>query len=68
MCDNYTDIFHCRDERRRLAALEMWIWKRKIDWTDHKTYVEVLEMLGETKAIMTTIIVVIRKRTGLVTC
>jgi len=43
-----------KDEKRRIDALEMWIWRRmeKIAWTDLKTNVEVLEMLEEKLSIV----------------
>jgi len=47
-----------KDEKRRLDALEMKIWRRmeKIAWTDHKTNVEMLEILEEKLSIVKTIV------------
>jgi len=47
-----------KNEKRRPDALEMWILRRikKIAWTDRKTNVEVLEMLGEKQVIVKTIV------------
>jgi len=50
------DMDTSKNERRRLDALEMWICRKmeKIAWTDRKTNLEVLEMLGEKQSIVET--------------
>ena len=47
-----------KEDRRQLEALEMWIWrkKNKISWTEKKSNVEVLEMMGERRKLMETIV------------
>ena len=39
---------------KRLEAMEMWLWRRmmKIPWTERKSNVEVLEMVGERRELM----------------
>ena len=46
------------EERRRVEALEMWIWRRmnKIKWTDQKTNDEVLEKIGKRRKILDVIV------------
>src|SRR5215510_850181 len=45
-------------EKTRLEAFEMWIWRRmaKVSWKDKKTNDEVLQMMGESRRLMQTIL------------
>ena len=47
-----------KDEIQRLNALEMWIWRRmeRVSWKDRKTNEEVLDMVGEKRSIVETIV------------
>ena len=47
-----------KDEIQRLNALEMWIWHRmeRVSWKDRKTNEEVLDMVGEKRSIVETIV------------
>lgn len=46
-----------KEERKRLLAFEMWTWRKlaKVNWSDRKTNVEVLEMVGEERILIETI-------------
>src|SRR5215470_8220200 len=43
-----------KEEKRRLEAFEMWIWRRmaKVSWMDRKTNEEVLKMVGEERKLL----------------
>ena len=45
-------------EKTRLEFFEMWIWRRmaKVSWKDKKTNDEVLQMMGESRRLMQTIL------------
>jgi hypothetical protein len=45
------------EDIKRLEASEKWIWRRmeRISWTEHIMNEEVLQMVGEERAIITTI-------------
>ena len=47
-----------KDEIQRLNALEMWLWRRmeRVSWKDRKTNEEVLDMVGEKRSIVETIV------------
>ena len=47
-----------KDEIQRLNALEMWIWRRmeRVSWKDRKTNEEVMDMVGEKRSIVETIV------------
>jgi hypothetical protein len=47
-----------KEEMRRLDSLEMWLWRRmeKISWTEKKTDVVVLEMVGEKRHLVDLIV------------
>jgi len=45
-------------EKSRLEAFEMWIWRRmaRVSWKDKKTNEEVLQMVGERRRLLQTIL------------
>jgi len=47
-----------KDEIQRLNALEMWIWRRmeKVSYKDRKTNEEVLDIVGEKRSLIKTIV------------
>jgi hypothetical protein len=47
-----------KEEVRRLNALEMWLWRRmeKISWTEKKSNDEVLQIVGEERKMVETVI------------
>src|SRR5579863_120853 len=47
-----------KHEIQRLNALEMWIWRRmeKVSYKDRKTNEEVLDMVGEKRSLLETIV------------
>ena len=47
-----------KEDMRRLNALEMWLWRRmeKVSYKDRKTNESVLEMVGEGRKLVDTIV------------
>jgi hypothetical protein len=47
-----------KEDVRRLDALEMWLWRRmeKVSWKEKKTNIEVLEIVGEKRILVDTIV------------
>ena len=47
-----------QEDVQRLEAFEMWIWRRmqKVSYTEHKTNEEVLNLVGEKRVLIETII------------
>ena len=45
------------DDIQQLELFEMWIWRRlmKINWTEHRSNQEVLDMVDENRSLMNTI-------------
>ena len=46
-----------KEDIRRLEAFEIWLWRKilKVNWTEHKTNEEVLEMVQEKRMLIKTI-------------
>ena len=47
-----------KEDVRRIEAFEMWIWRRmeRISWTEKRTNEEVLNLVGEKRAMVETIV------------
>ena len=47
-----------KEEKTRLEGFEMWIWRRmaRVSWKDKKTNEEVLQMVGESRNLLQTIL------------
>ena len=67
MCNNIRILFMSiisiivtvrKEEKRRLEAFEMWLWRRmaRVSWTDRKTNEEVLRMVEQSRKLWETIL------------